>query len=170
MWLFPGPGAAPGSPVAGEQWALLHSPEWLSGSMWDTNGKRAWERIFTSFSLFFFFTVCSTVFILYHLWCNQISTPTCTLPLPLSLFIHPSFLAPFFFFLGEIVALDFAALEFAKSCMLFCAQPFSSVFSCVRYSRAISWGLRPLFSEQGLHDFLLSALRCSVSQRCLCVF
>lgn len=55
----------------------------------------------------------------------------CTLPLLLSLFIHPSFLAPFpfYFFLfflggGEIVAFGFATLEFAKSCGLSVPSPF----------------------------------------------
>lgn len=81
------------------------------------------KRGFLLFFLFFF-KVCTTVFILYHLWCNQISTHTCTLPLPLSLFIHPSLLAPFFFFFFcETVAFNFATLEFAKPCMLFVPSP-----------------------------------------------
>lgn len=63
-----------------------------------------------------FFNVCTDVFILYHLWCNQISIHTCTLPFPLSLVIHPSLLAPFF---GEL-----GGLGFAKSCMLFVLSHF----------------------------------------------
>lgn len=175
MWLFPGPGAAPGSPVAGEQWALLHSPEWLGGSMWDANGKRAQGDFYFFFPLFFL-KACTTVFILYHLWCNQIPTHTCTLPLLLSLFIRPSLLAPFpFFFLLFFSFWWNCSFRLCNTwiCQVlraFCAQPLSSVLSCVGCSRAVTWGLRPLFAGQGLYVFLLSALRCSASQRYLCVF
>lgn len=61
MRLFPSSEAAPCSLVAGEQRALLHSPEWLSGSMWVANGKRVRE------DFAFFCDVCTDVFILYHL-------------------------------------------------------------------------------------------------------
>lgn len=71
------------------------------------------------------------VFILYHLWCNQISTHTCALPLSLSLFIHPPFLALFFSEVG--------GLGFAKFCVFFCALPLSSLFS----GTTVASGSRP---------------------------
>lgn len=175
MWLFPGPGAAPGSPVAGEQWALLHSPEWLGGSMWDANGKRARGDFYFFFSPFFSKSMHHCVYTLSSVMQpdthSYLHTPIAPFTFYPSIFSSSfSFLFLSFFFFWWNCSFRLCNTWICQVLQAFCAQPLSSVLSCVGCSRAVTWGLRPLFAGQGLYVFLLSALRCSASQRYLCVF